>query len=103
LKWKCALIKSLGLKRELCDRFSEGSWDSYVELIPYEIFENVERKCVSKMIQTHFESRETEVQTYPGYPKNAWTQYVYEDTLELQDNVESEKEERESEEKEAEE
>jgi len=97
----CLPIKSLGLKRELCDRSSEGSWDSYVELISYEIFENVERKCISKMIQTHFEPRETEVQTYPGYPKNAWTQYVYEDIQ--ADNVESEKEERESEEKETEE
>lgn len=99
----CLPIKSLGLNRELRDRSSEGSWDSYVELIPHERFENVERKCVSKMIQTHFEPRAIEVQTYPGYPKNAWTQYVYEDTLGLRvDNVESEEkgtEEKESEEK----
>ncbi|XP_018364659.1 PREDICTED: WD repeat-containing protein 63-like [Trachymyrmex cornetzi] len=94
-------IKSLGLNRQLCDRSSEGSWDSYVELIPYERFENVERKCVSKMTQTHFEPREIEVQTYPGYPKNVWTQYCYEDTLGLQDdNIESEKE-KEAEEKES--
>lgn len=87
-------IKSLGLNRRLCDRSSEGSWDSYVELIPHERFENIERKCVSKMIQTHFEPREVEVQTYPGYPKNVWTQYVYEDTLGLQvDDVESEEKE----------
>ncbi|XP_011700418.1 PREDICTED: WD repeat-containing protein 63-like [Wasmannia auropunctata] len=98
----CLPTKSLGLNRQLCDRSSEGSWDSYVELIPYERFENVERKCVSKMIQTHFEPREIEVQTYPGYPKNAWTQYSYEDTLGLQvDNVESEGEEKEAEEKES--
>ncbi|KYM99613.1 PREDICTED: WD repeat-containing protein 63-like [Cyphomyrmex costatus] len=97
----CLPIKSLGLNRQLYDRSSEGSWDSYVELIPYESFENVERKCVSKMIQTHFEPREIEVQTYPGYPKNAWTQYCYEDTLGLQDdNAELEEEEKEMEEKE---
>lgn len=96
----CLPIKSLGLNRELCDRSSEGSWDSYVELIPCEKFENVESKCVSKMIQTHYEPREIEVQTYPGYPKNAWTQYVYEDTLQA-DNVELEGEERETEEKES--
>ncbi|KYN39845.1 WD repeat-containing protein 63 [Trachymyrmex septentrionalis] len=95
-------IKSLGLNRQLSDRSSEGSWDSYVELIPYERFENVERKRVSKMIQTHFEPREIGVQTYPGYPKNAWTQYCYEDTLGLQDdNVESEEEETKAEEKES--
>lgn len=94
----CLPIKSLGLNRELCNRSSARSWDSYVELIPYEKFENIERKCASKMIQTHFELRGIEVQTYPGYPKNAWTQYFYEDTLNLQaDNVESEgKEEKES-------
>lgn len=98
----CLPIKALGLNRQLCDRSSERSWDSYVELIPYEKFENVERKCVSKMIQTHFEPREIEVQTYPGYPKNAWTQYLYKDTLQLQaDNAESEGEEKETEEKES--
>lgn len=77
----CFPIKSLGLNQNLCDRFSEKSWDSYVELISYEKFENIEKKCISKMIQTHFEPRDIQVQTYPGYPKNAWTQYVYEDTL----------------------
>lgn len=98
----CLPIKSLGLNRQLCDRSSDGSWDSYVELLPCEKFENVERKCVSKMIQTHFEPREIEVQTYPGYPKNAWTQYLYEDTLQLQaDNAESEGGEKEAEEKES--
>lgn len=96
----CLPIKSLGLNRNLRDRSSERSWDSYVELIPYEKFENIERKCASKMIQTHFEPREIEVQTYPGYPKNAWTQYFYEDTLQA-DNVESEGKEKEAGEKES--
>lgn len=98
----CLPIKSLGLNRELCDRPSDRFWDSYVELIPYEEFENVERKCVPKMVQTHFEPREIAVQTYPGYPKNAWTQYLYEDTLQLQaDNAESEGEKKEADEKES--
>lgn len=98
----CLPIKSLGLNRKICDRSSEGSWDSYVELVPYEKFEHIEKKRVSKMIQTHFEPREIEVQTYPGYPKNAWTQYFYEDILQntLQaENAESEGEEKEAEEK----
>lgn len=93
----CLPIKSLGLNRNLHDRFSEKSWDSYVELIPYERFENVDKKCISRMIQTHFGPREIQVQTYPGYPKNAWTQYIYEDTLKLDvDNSEFEEKEKES-------
>ncbi|XP_072767861.1 dynein axonemal intermediate chain 3 [Anoplolepis gracilipes] len=94
----CFPIKSLGLNRSLCNRiFSEKSWDSYVELIPYERFENIEKKCISRIIQTHFGPREIQVQTYPGYPKNAWTQYIYEDTLGLDaDNDEFEEKEKES-------
>lgn len=79
----CLPIKSLGLNRNLHEKFSEKSWDSYVELMPYERFENVHKKCISRMIQTHFGPREIQVQTYPGHPKNAWTQYIYEDTLKL--------------------
>lgn len=93
----CLPIKSLGLNRNLHDRFSEKSWDSYIELIPYERFENVDKKCISRMIQTHFRPREIQVQTYPGYPKNAWTQYIYEDTLKLDvDNSEFGEKEKES-------
>ncbi|XP_014489253.1 PREDICTED: WD repeat-containing protein 63-like [Dinoponera quadriceps] len=77
----CFSISSLGCERELSDRSSKDSWDSYAELLPYESFENVEKKRISRMIQTHFEPRDIEVQTYPGNPKNAWTQYVYEDTM----------------------
>lgn len=100
----CFPIKSLGLNRNLCDRLSEKSWDSYVELIPYERFENIEKKCISRMIQTHFGPQEIQVQTYPGYPKNAWTQYVYEDTLRPDaDNGEFGEEEKESTEKKSEE
>ncbi|XP_020286006.1 WD repeat-containing protein 63-like [Pseudomyrmex gracilis] len=90
----CLPFKFLALSRELHDRTSKESWDSYVELVPYEKFKNIEKKCISRMIQTHFEPREIEVQTYPGYPKNAWTQYFYEDTLGSEnDNGEAEKEE----------
>ncbi|KAL0108112.1 hypothetical protein PUN28_015010 [Cardiocondyla obscurior] len=92
----CLPIKSLGSNRNLIDRSSEDSRDSYVELIPSEKFESVKKKCIARMIQTHFEPREVEVQTYPGYPKNACTQYMYEDTLQPQtDSVEPEGEEKE--------
>ncbi|EZA54093.1 WD repeat-containing protein [Ooceraea biroi] len=87
-------VESLGLNRKLSDRLSEASYDSYVELIPYEKFENIEKKCISRITQTHFEPRDVEMQTYPGHPKSAWTQYVYEDTLNLQaDNGASKDEE----------
>lgn len=95
-------LKSLGLNRKLCDRLSGDSSDSYVELIPYERFENIRRRCISRMIQTHLEPREIQVQTYPGYPKNAWTQYVYKDILPSEaddDELEKEEEAGESEEK----
>lgn len=75
----CFPISSLGSSRELTDRSSKDSWDSYVELLPYESYENIEKKRISKMIQTHYEPCDVEVQTYPGDPKNAWTQYIYED------------------------
>lgn len=74
-------VGSLGATRVLSDRFSGDCRDGYAELLPYERFEHVEKRCVSKMIQTHFEPRAIEVQTYPGHPKNAWTQYIYEDTM----------------------
>nr|XP_012223198.1 PREDICTED: LOW QUALITY PROTEIN: WD repeat-containing protein 63-like [Linepithema humile] len=93
-------LKSLGLNRKLCDRLSGDSSDSYVELIPYERFENIQRRCISRTIQTHLEPREIQVQTYPGYPKNAWTQYMYNDILPSEaDDDELREEETESEEK----
>ncbi|EFN75371.1 WD repeat-containing protein 63 [Harpegnathos saltator] len=96
----CLPVSSLGSARELSDRRSEDSRDSYVELLCYENLENIEKKRVSKMIQTHLEPRDLEVQTYPGNPKNAWTQYVYEDTTgglfqQNADHSESEEEEKE--------
>lgn len=90
-------VESLGLNRNLSDRLSGESWDSCVELIPYEEFKNIEKKQISRMTQTHFEPRDIEMQTYPGHPKNAWTQYVYEDTLRLDaENGESGEEEKRS-------
>lgn len=74
-------FQSLGSDRKLCDRLSGDSSDSYVELIPHERFENIQRRCISRTIQTHLEPRDVQVQTYPGYPKNAWTQYEYKDIL----------------------
>lgn len=96
----CFPVSSLGSSRELFDRTSKDSWDSYVELLPCESYENIEKKRIPKMVQTHFEPRDIEVQTYPGNPKNAWTQYIYEDTtggILLQDADHSDTEEEEKE------
>ncbi|KAL2718478.1 dynein axonemal intermediate chain 3-like [Vespula squamosa] len=73
----------LGLDRQLSDRDSGGSRDSYIDLIPdvNETFDNIDKLLVSRATQTHFLPRENYVQTQPRNPKNACTQYVYEDTL----------------------
>nr|XP_034178365.1 WD repeat-containing protein 63-like [Osmia lignaria] len=74
--------KLLGSNRKLCDRGSNDSRDSYVQLVnANENFENIDRKCIARTVQTHLPSREAFVQTYLKNPRNAWTQYVYEDTL----------------------
>ncbi|XP_043262858.1 dynein axonemal intermediate chain 3-like [Colletes gigas] len=73
---------SLGSARCLSDRDSSGCRDSYAELVKAnEEYENIDRKCVSRAAQTHSQPRGAFVQTYPGHPKNAWTQYAYEDAL----------------------
>ncbi|KAG7188572.1 hypothetical protein KM043_008203 [Ampulex compressa] len=78
----CLSTKSLGLPRELGDRDSSSVRSGYAEIVNVDgKFDNVERMCIPRSTQTHLESRQSCVQTYPGYPKNAWTQYVYEDTL----------------------
>ncbi|XP_014601674.1 PREDICTED: WD repeat-containing protein 63-like [Polistes canadensis] len=73
----------LGLNRQISDRNSDESRDSYIDLVPpaNETFDNISKFLISRSTQTHLPSREAYVQTYPGNPKNAWTQYVYEDTL----------------------
>ncbi|XP_046813828.1 dynein axonemal intermediate chain 3-like [Vespa crabro] len=72
----------LGLDRQLSDRDSEGCRDSYIDLIPInETFDNINKLLVSRETQTHLQLRESYVQTYPKNPRNACTQYVYEDTL----------------------
>ncbi|XP_017892136.2 WD repeat-containing protein 63-like [Ceratina calcarata] len=74
--------KILGSCQVLTDRNANDTRDSCVQLVNAdEKFENIERKCISKSIQTHLQSRETAVQTHISYPRNAWTQYVYKDTL----------------------
>ncbi|XP_017766809.1 PREDICTED: WD repeat-containing protein 63-like [Eufriesea mexicana] len=73
----------LNSARTLCDRGANDARDSYMELVneDEEEFKNVDRRCISRSVQTNLPPRETFVQTYPEYPKNAWTQYVYEDIL----------------------
>ncbi|KAF7418574.1 hypothetical protein HZH68_001227 [Vespula germanica] len=73
----------LGLDRQLSDRDSGGCRDSYIDLIPdiNETFDNVDKLLVSRVTQTHFLPRDNYVQTQPRNPKNACTQYVYEDIL----------------------
>lgn len=68
--------------RTLCDRSANDFRGSYVQLINEdEKFENVDRKCICRAVQTYMQPRETFVQTCPEYPKNAWTQYACEDIL----------------------
>lgn len=75
--------KMLNSSRTLSNRGASDSRDSYIQLINEEgeKFEIIERKCISKGVQTSLQPRETFVQTCPTFPKNAWTQYVYEDIL----------------------
>ncbi|XP_078032682.1 uncharacterized protein LOC144467662 [Augochlora pura] len=70
---------AVGAARELCDRGSNDCRDSYLQLVNAdEGFENVERRLICRSVQTHSRPRESYVQTYRGYLKNAWTQYAYE-------------------------
>lgn len=72
----------LNSSRTLCDRNANDSRDSYVQLVNEgEKFENVDRKCICRAVQTCLQPRETSVQTCPEYPKNVWTQYTHEDIL----------------------
>lgn len=84
--------RMLNSSRTLSDRGASDSRDSYIQLINEdEKFENIERKCISKAIQTCLQPRETFVQTCPIFPKNAWTQYDYEDILKETPVVEEKK------------
>lgn len=74
--------KHLNSSRTLRDRNANDSRDSYAQLVNEgEKFENVDRKCICRAVQTCLQPREAFVQTCPEYPKNAWTQYTYEDIL----------------------
>ncbi|XP_076645715.1 dynein axonemal intermediate chain 3 [Halictus rubicundus] len=84
---------AVGTARELCDRGSVDCRDSYLQLVnANEDFENVERRLVCRSVQTHSQPRDTYVQTYRGYLKNAWTQYAYEDTLNGEPNPDQDSE-----------
>lgn len=84
--------RMLNSSRTLSDRGASDSRDSYIQLINEdEKFENIERKCISKAIQTCLQPRETFVQTCPIFPKNAWTQYDHEDILKETPVVEEKK------------
>lgn len=84
--------RMLNSSRTLNDRGASDSRDSYIQLVNEdEKFENIERKCISKAIQTCLQPRETFVQTCPIFPKNAWTQYDHEDILKETPVVEEKK------------
>ncbi|XP_006616450.1 WD repeat-containing protein 63-like [Apis dorsata] len=84
--------RMLNSSRTLSDRGASDSRDSYIQLVNEdEKFENIERKCISKAIQTCLQPRETFVQTCPIFPKNAWTQYDHEDILKETPVVEEKK------------
>lgn len=88
--------RALGLARRLCDRDSSSRRDSYVQLVhKSEGFQNIERRCISRSCQTNLQPREAFAQTCPRYPRNAWTQYAYEDISKeehVDEDVEEEKE-----------
>ncbi|CAL7950780.1 unnamed protein product [Xylocopa violacea] len=85
--------KFLGSSRTLSDRDTNGSRDSYMELVNVDDeFENVIKKCICRSVQTCLQPRETFVQTYPSYPRNAWTQYAYEDCLNGPEDVDEDSE-----------
>lgn len=60
-------------------RLSYNTHDLRAQLIPqYEKFHNVRVLQLDCTNQTQLESTDSQVQTYPGNPKNQWTQYEFE-------------------------
>lgn len=60
-------------------RFAEDVRDGYVELVPKTKFNNVVmRTTVSVGVQSAAQRIESEQQTDPTFPANAWSQYSYE-------------------------
>lgn len=71
--------------------------DGYVELVPNpkHKYENVTKRRVDIQIQAAFPRNNTEQQTEPTFPSNAWSQYLYE-ILPEDNAVEEEPEEEEA-------
>ena len=64
--------------RFLSDRLPEQVRDGYVQLIEHhEHFQNVKFNVLSQDCQTNALSKNREAQTYPGNPKNKWTDYKF--------------------------
>lgn len=64
---------------QLSFRFAEDVRDGYVELVPkHKNLDVVKRRTVSVAIQSAAQLIESEQQTYPTFPANAWSQYSYE-------------------------
>lgn len=59
-------------------RFAEDVRDGYVELVPKAKFDVVMRSRVSVAVQSAAYRIESEQQTDPTFPANAWSQYAYE-------------------------
>ncbi|XP_066599845.1 dynein axonemal intermediate chain 3 [Prorops nasuta] len=77
-------LPSASLRRDsrFGERSSGDARDSCMEIVSRERENStIFRRRVSEFVQTRLPPRERWVQTYPGNPKNSWTQYVYEDTL----------------------
>lgn len=64
---------------QLSFRFAEDVRDGYVELVPkHKDIGVVMRSTVSVAVQCAAQRVETEQQTHPTFPANAWSQYAYE-------------------------
>ncbi|XP_016844834.1 WD repeat-containing protein 63-like isoform X2 [Nasonia vitripennis] len=92
-------VSELRRRRKLTDRPPDhpNLRDGYIELVPvHESFEHVELTRIEKTCQTNLEGRDVVAQTYPGNPKNQWTQYeleIPEDFVEIWTVVEKEEQE----------
>ncbi|KYM99187.1 WD repeat-containing protein 63, partial [Cyphomyrmex costatus] len=76
----------LNVSINLTDRKADDQRDGYIELLPNsrQIFENVQRKLVSRYTQVTPIVRHNEAQTAPSISVNSWYQYLYEyETVDL--------------------
>lgn len=66
-------------KNQYSYRFADDVRDGYVELVPKkENFDVIRLRTVSVGVQSAAQRVESEQQTNPTFPANAWTQYLYE-------------------------